>query len=314
MAQLVKLLLIFIICILSFKTVDAVITSNIKDYWGLENFTESTIYSDLGLNNLTNKSTTNVSGQIGSARYFPGGNYLVTPFNLSGAYTIDLWFNATSGVTGDTNRRVVSTQNESLASAVNGIVLAYHVVNDLLRVYHQNNGWASCGNFSSVENVPLQHITVSWNTTHILCYLNGSLKTTVAYTQVYTDSGTLMIGSNWPSVNNFLNKSIIDEIKIWNRSLSEAEVLSLHTNETSGNRYPYPEPAISACSYTSGNFNINISDNCNITSIYNLNRNNVTIYGSGNNIDRLNLTEGSIINFSQVLWVGINTTIWGKIG
>lgn len=71
--------------------------------------------------------------------------------------------------------------------------------------------------------------------------------------------------------------------------------------------------ANNTCSYTSGNWVINVADNCNITTAINLGRANVTINGSRLVTDRLYIT-GSIKNFTQVNWIGVNTTIWGNLG
>lgn len=218
------------------------ITNGAVDYWSMDIADATTVYSDLGKTNFTNKLTTNTTGQIDSARYFPGASYLLSPFNFSTQYTFDFWFNATSGLTPDYNRRIISTQNESLGGAVNGLCIMYNVLTDLLKIYHNNGATANCGNFSSVEDVPLQHIAVNWNGSHVLCYLNGSLKTAVAYTTSVTDSGILMIGTNWPSVNNFLNKSVVDEVKIWNRSLNADEIASIHTLELNGTKFNYSAP------------------------------------------------------------------------
>jgi hypothetical protein len=68
-----------------------------------------------------------------------------------------------------------------------------------------------------------------------------------------------------------------------------------------------------SCSYTSGNWNINIKDNCNITTAISLNRANLTINGSNTSTDRLYIT-GSIKNFSNIIYQGVNTNTWGILG
>jgi hypothetical protein len=70
-----------------------------------------------------------------------------------------------------------------------------------------------------------------------------------------------------------------------------------------------------SCTYTSGNWTINVNDDCNITSAVNMNRNVLTINGSTTNSKRLYIsTAGSVKNYSSILWTSVNTTLWGLLG
>jgi hypothetical protein len=68
------------------------------------------------------------------------------------------------------------------------------------------------------------------------------------------------------------------------------------------------------CTYTSGNWVININDDCNITDNIDLNRNDLTINGTGATVSNRLYVTGSIKNFSNVYWIGSNNLIWGVIG
>lgn len=70
-----------------------------------------------------------------------------------------------------------------------------------------------------------------------------------------------------------------------------------------------------SCTYSgSGNWVINISDNCNISTSNNLGRANLTLNGSTNTNDRLYIT-GSIFNFSNYFVTpGTKALVWGRLG
>ena len=91
----------------------------------------------------------------------------------------------------------------------------------------------------------------------------------------------------------------MDEIKVWNRTLSHSEVVSLYTSESSGVGRPWVE---SSCTYAgSGAHTYQGSDNCVIASTVDFMGSAVLCNGSGS------LTVGSggsLVNFSSVSSVG----------
>lgn len=72
-------------------------------------------------------------------------------------------------------------------------------------------------------------ITAVWNGTQAKLYTNGVLRTTVSSTSVGASSTSISIGAqNTDSSRQFVGR--LDDLRIFNRALSDAEVTSLYTN------------------------------------------------------------------------------------
>lgn len=71
-----------------------------------------------------------------------------------------------------------------------------------------------------------------------------------------------------------------------------------------------------SCTYTTGDWRIDIADNCNITATVTASASaTLTLNGSPtSSAHRLNITGGSIKSFVTYKPIGLNTTIWGILG
>lgn len=76
--------------------------------------------------------------------------------------------------------------------------------------------------------------------------------------------------------------------------------------------WPVSTPSTNSCTYSSGNWLIQIADNCNITTTVNLARNNVTINGT-TGAGRL-YVSGALRNWSVLLFNNAGATLWGTMG
>ena len=188
------------------------------------------------------------------------------------------------------------------------------------------------------------HIVGMQNSTGIHIFLNGVLNKTRTQNYNFTNSGDLQIGNG---VDGYFNGSI-DNVMVFNRSLSETEILNLYNNQSLkhdvpyytdyqnltanvnstftiskeadfifpdylfySNSYNFYSPILlgdttlytfdggaegDTCTYTSGNWDVDCSDECSVDSAIDLLNNNLTLTGTGNfNVNAI------ISNFSRII-------------
>ena len=128
------------------------------------------------------------------------------------------------------------------------------------------------------------------------------------------------IGALDKTVRNFDGK--IDEVRLWNDTvLTATEVEELYNNSVAGGNLvlgaesgggPTP-PANNSCTYSSGNWVINGTDNCNITGSNDLDGNDVLVQNGG----RLKVEDGgnifnwSVFNITNSTLLITNTSMGG---
>jgi len=108
--------------------------------------------------------------------------------------------------------------------------------------------------------------TAMQNSTHMLLYVNGKFNNSLAWAKnMQSSTGTpLTVGAYTQNYAVANLHGRVDEIGVWNRSLSQAEITQLYNN---GSALSFSEfnktTANNSCTYSgSGQWNINISDNC----------------------------------------------------
>jgi hypothetical protein len=72
-------------------------------------------------------------------------------------------------------------------------------------------------------------VTGTWNGTTASLYINGSLSTSTAFSGLTYGTSNLGIGADPGGGNSF--SGLIDEVRIYNRALSAAEVAALYNAE-----------------------------------------------------------------------------------
>lgn len=162
---------------------------------------------------------------------------------------------------------------------------------------------------SNIQNISItnESATITWTT-------DVASNTSVFYgttTSLGSVSNTVdSVTSHSQPLSNLLNNTLY----YYNVSSCSA---SGCTNSTQYSFWTLNTTAVSdSCTYSgTGTWIIQISDNCNISSQVNLNRNNIILNGSTTNQYRLYIIGSSkIINYSNVSFVGQNNTVWGQIG
>ncbi len=210
-------------------------------YWKLDDVSGNAIDSHTGGNNGTVTGATQGStGKLGTSYTFGSGKYVScgNPTNLSftTAGTISAWIYPTA-LTGD--KCIVSKEdydgdltgyNLFLHEASIGVELAnatpdaYQFVDGTGTITIQQNQW--------------QFVVLTWNSTTVKIYYNGTTAVKSASQTIVPISNVIdfQIGGNAVLTTcNFIGK--IDEVGVWNRALTQNEVLFLYN---SGNGFAYP--------------------------------------------------------------------------
>jgi len=185
------------------------------------------------------KLTSNRCGKPNSAYSFNGINSLIQInkafFNIGWAkYTVSLWFNTDSFINPNNNNKNQSMIN---TNPHNGLELSinwgnkFNRYNMFLGSDPQNAGWDISNNWNRVSSSPVvarkwQHMVFVKNGLNYSLYLNGVLDTTITSSITPVQLFTPIIIGNIVNGNEcFWGK--LDDYGIWNRALSNAEILAL---------------------------------------------------------------------------------------
>lgn len=204
----------------------------VKDY--------STYKNNGTLGNITPGTNPNwtSAGKVGGAYLFDGVNDVINAGNsssldINNTLTIEVWIKPAKIHEDGTNYGV-------MAKALNpgwSWQLRFGNPNAGRRLGFQFNNGSIPGVWVNVDrnlNVgQWYHIVGTYNGTHASIYLNGILNQTKALPILYrSSSSSIIIGNEgWPG--NFFNGTI-DEIRIWNRSLSAEQISELYNAGLAG--------------------------------------------------------------------------------
>lgn len=156
-------------------------------------------------------------------------------------------------------------------------------------------------------------VTSTYEDGNLSMYINGNLLATEYFTGTFDVSGRAIVigGSNDGSPATYAFDGIIDEVGVWNRSLTAAEVVSLYN---SGNGLPYTREAVCNFEYNSVNQSIDCEGNPTITS-----NNTMYNYKKAGDIVYLNYTSGAAYsvpitlvanqNFGKVYFTNTTTNV-----
>ena len=168
------------------------------------------------------------SGEVGQAFSFNGIDaYVEVPDNASlnpTAVTVDAWINP-SDVSG--NHDIVFKGNhEYLMQLRNGTIL-----------FGSKDGTGNYTEFQGSLNVPANtwsHVAITHDGATRRIYVNGVLDpVTQSQTGLFTgDTDTLKIGRHFFAIDFF--NGLIDEVEVFNRALSPAEIASIYNAQCAG--------------------------------------------------------------------------------
>jgi hypothetical protein len=177
-------------------------------------------------NNGTIYGATWVAGKYGDALNFSGvnndvacGNSLTDPV----VFTLTAWIKPTAGFSGDQDiiaRGPGGNSGGWELKIVGGAIVVGASFSDQ---------WRSLGQSGVIVSGQWQMVTGTWNGTYLSLYVNGVLVAQSTNLSAYTrqlSTSEVWIGS-WVGAYNFFG-GIIDEVQIYNRALSAAEIQTLY--------------------------------------------------------------------------------------
>jgi hypothetical protein len=178
------------------------------------------------------------SGKFGGAYNFNGnGKYISSTSNslkIAGHYTISFWIKGNSNAGGAGG----SEYQQPVRQGINGYNYQFNWIhgNDAYdkscAFYDTGNVWRSSGSAPSTMTAGTWYnINCVWNGTRLSIYINGIEESysNIGAVTPNTDNGILIIGANSTAETPF--SGYIDELMIFNRSLSSAEVQQLYLRQ-----------------------------------------------------------------------------------
>jgi hypothetical protein len=240
-----------------------------------------------------------------------------TRFNVTSKLTLSGWFN----VTGD-----YSSNTQSGIRRDDSFVLPYiNAPFTTMTAWIKNStGWYSVTATTAPSTIQNKwaHLAMTYNGSLMSIYINGILENTTALSgNVLWNTNNLWIGKE-AGAPLYFNGSF-DDILIFNRSLSKAEIQGIYANQTSKSIYSEHTVSAGDHNYTSwsqdtsgnvnsttggepsggdtcscpasGNWNGNFADNCTITNC-NMQGNNISISGAGRWVLNGNVTNYNILH------------------
>lgn len=211
---------------------------------GYYNFDDGSLLDSTPNNNdLTNfGATANVTGILNEAYDFDGNDYITEANSLDSIGTADFsicgWFN----VDDLSISRFIFDKGEDEAGSEDRIALVTYSTGINFFINHDTGSQINCIGSASSVSTDYHFCAIRENSRTIL-YRNNAVLCNVSASGFDLDSTNfnkpIRLGGNWDNSNGFDGK--IDEVSIWNKSLSSAEVSYLYNAgaPTSEQQYPF---------------------------------------------------------------------------
>ncbi|MBI3051823.1 hypothetical protein HYY74_05195 [Candidatus Woesearchaeota archaeon] len=204
------------------------------------NATDSSRYGQHGSLDSGAACGNSVPGKIANACTFDGVNAAIgvaSPYlNLTDRGTIMLWFNS-SRIRHEEALLIKGQQDTFIAY---GIDLVNTSGDTRVRAWIETTGFwgpeASVHTDRVSPNV-WYHVTVTWNSTNMTIYINGLFKNMSKSATPYISKQNLQIGSGVTGWVGLLGQ--VDEVRIWNRTLSSSEINASYLASTGKSRDAY---------------------------------------------------------------------------
>jgi len=272
------------------------------------------VLDSTGRRNLTQLSTNQSAGQIGGALFLNGTasrlNTTVYTVNLSN-FTIEAWVqnNNTGSYWGDTSGRpsggtgweaIVDIDNNGTpfrdfsvdgeTADVGSLVVddgsSYPATHDKVSGQMSGKAWTHVAvRYSNGTNGPLRG------------FVNGTMTANTPVENWTTTNARIVVGAYATAGTTFTDYwyGSIDEVRISSTNRSNAWIQTEYNNQRSGTTFTSVGTQENlpggSCTYPgSGNWLVQCSDSCILTSNVNLGNNNVTFNGSGNVTLKANIT------------------------
>ncbi len=212
-------------------------------YWNFDETSGTTAADSSGNNNIGTLINGPVwtAGKYGNALSFDGTNDYINIGSLNGldttqSITLEAWVNF-NNIDDPAERYIIGSRPISAGSDT----ISLAGMNGGMRIFTQNQG-RGVSFFGAVSNNTWNHIVgvreVNGTNETLKLYVNGVLKGTNTYTSLSIIPNYWAIG-RLGGTAAYYYKGLIDEVKIYNRALTAAEVLA----EYSGGS-PIPTPSV----------------------------------------------------------------------
>jgi hypothetical protein len=229
------LLLIMLGCLLLVNRVEA--SNGLVGSWSFDEGAGTTVYDSSGNGN----NGTLINGPVWSAGEFGGAltfdgtdNYVQIPHSdtlTSSNFTIEAWIYLNSDVN-STQARIVSKQetiSKSYSFGIFGKGYGGSTGNQLLLSIGNGTTWWNFLSTTHLSNQTWYHVAGTQEGTTSKIYINGQLdKNGTTLTQTANNTGVLTIGcqnQTTPATGAmFFFNGTIDEVRIYNRALSQQEI------------------------------------------------------------------------------------------
>lgn len=228
------LLLIMLGCSLVTRKVEA--SSGLVGSWSFDEGAGATVYDSSGNGNNGTLMNAPVwsAGAYGLALTFNGADCYVEMSNSSilnsSNFTIEAWIYLNADVN-NTQARIVSKQENASKSYSFGIFgkgYGGSTGNQLLLSIGNGTTWWNFLSTTHLSNQTWYHVAGTQEGTTSKIYINGQLdKNGTTLTQTTNNTGVLTIGcqkQTAPSYIAFFFNGTIDEVRIYNRALSQQEI------------------------------------------------------------------------------------------
>lgn len=290
MAQHAKSIVLILLFFLFIANVNAALTDGTQAQWKMDENTGTVTYSSVNSYNGTFGTSSWTTGIVGSAINVSGGNWVTTKdIDMTSGLTVMCWVKVYTKPSGTGTSQ-------------------YYAVVD--KWYDGNRAWyfwlTGSGVRVGISRTDTggaqieQDLTTAYNTSQwfnmamtwsasgnkAIIYINGVNtvnSTTGASKDLRQNNQAIIYGVYGGSTGYYRLNGEVDECVVFNVSKSKEEIQSIVLNESAGTQYPWSASVpnvTNSCTYTTGNWTINIVDNCNITTNIDMSRNTLIINGS----------------------------------
>lgn len=257
----IRYIIISLLIVLSISFVSAsTLSDGLVSYWNMDSNSSNILVDSKGFDNGTiNNSVKLVAGKIGNALYFNNNanNFVYFHNNNfdfgSKSFSIAFWVNATS----TSDMYFFSKDNRAYnASDDSAFILQTGFSNKIFIQRIVDGGGSNFVSSTALNTNNWDYFIVTYdNITHrMIYYQNNNIvlnDTTTKYD--LSNNAPLYMGRSGPAQGVSPAIAVMDEVAIYNRSISTAEA-NLLWNEGAGRTYPFDEATFSiagVCSYNS---------------------------------------------------------------
>jgi len=224
-----------------------VLKDNLVAYYKLDESSGDAADS-VGSNTLTNSNVTYVASKIKKGGAFNGSSSTLYKSSFSSGITNVVTISCWVKITDSTTQRVVlSFGKDAGGSGIALFAYGFSTLNyKFFFEFGSGSGRVLTTTTPSVDT--WYHLAVTADGTNIKIYLNGLLENTVGTAGSVASSGaaislgSLLSSNTPPAPTTYYHNGGLDEVGIWSRALSAAEILALY-NAYLGTQFPFNKEA-----------------------------------------------------------------------